>query len=189
MQELERMINIYHIASIVFLVLTIVFLALTVFLFFKFDIRKIIDIKTGRGERRSIQKMEEINARTGKLRQGMTSHTTAKLRAEDRITYPVTEQNPRVHSEAQNQNTGAASGTVGQRSQDYGSQQTEPLDYMGVQETTILNDSSETTILYQDSGTTVLSGEITEGKPRRKKIPGTFTIEKEIMWVHTNEVL
>ena len=51
MQELERMINVYHTAYIVFLVLTIVLFCLTVFMFFKFDIRKIIDMKTGRGKK------------------------------------------------------------------------------------------------------------------------------------------
>lgn len=69
MQKLEQMINIYHTAFIIFLVLTILFLLLSVFLFFKLNIREIYDLRTGRGARRKIQEMEEINERTGKLRE------------------------------------------------------------------------------------------------------------------------
>lgn len=68
MQELERLINIYHMAFIVFLILAILFFIISVILFFRFNIRGIFDMKTGRGARKTIQKMEELNAQTGKLR-------------------------------------------------------------------------------------------------------------------------
>ena len=100
MQELERMINVYHTAYIVFLVLTIVLFCLTVFMFFKFDIRKIVDMKTGRGKKKSIQRMEEINAQTGKLRQEVAD-TPSRLKPEERITYPVTEQHLNVQVSTQ----------------------------------------------------------------------------------------
>lgn len=191
MQELERMINIYHTAYIVCLVFAIVFLVLTVFLFFKFDIRKIIDIKTGRGAKRSIQKMEEINARTGKLRQDMVARTPSRLKAEDRITYPPTAENPKVHAQVAAQNAGTQGQKTVHISDPSGSDYTQPLGGQGSENTTILSDSSETTILCQeDPETTVLSqNPLVESQPEKKALPGMFKIEKEILWVHTKEVL
>lgn len=154
MQELERMIKIYHTAFTICLILGIILLAISIFLFFKFDIRQIIDMKTGRGAKKTIQKMAEINARTGKLRQDMVSHTPLSLKPEDRITYPVTSAMPTIEPE------------------------TAPLG------------TTETEVLYQEPETTVLSENSTEMKERKKqKISGRFKIEKEIIWIHTKEML
>lgn len=111
-------------------------------------------MKTGRGAKKTIQKMAEINARTGKLRQDMVSHTPLSLKPEDRITYPVTSAMPTIEPE------------------------TAPLG------------TTETEVLYQEPETTVLSENSTEMKERKKqKISGRFKIEKEIIWIHTKEML
>ena len=170
MQELEKMINIYHTGFIVCLVLACVFFAVSVLLFFKFNIRRIIDMKTGRGAKRTIQKMEEINARTGKLRQDMVSHTPSVLRPEDRIAYPVTAPNLNVQAEAASRNGGAAGNSIGSAAPGTVSQ-----------ETTVLNQSGETTVLSQNILDQAVQPEI--------KLPGPFKIIKEVMWVHTEEVL
>lgn len=142
MRELERMIEIYHTGFIVCLILACVFFAAAAIMFFKFDIRRIIDMKTGRGARKSIQKMEEINAKTGKLRQDMVSHTPAMLRPEDRIAYPRTASNLQEQTDT------------------------------AVPETSILSQDSETA-----------------DKRKESSLPGYFVIKKEMMWVHTEEVL
>lgn len=92
MQETEKIISLYHTGFIVCLVLFILFLLITVLLFFRFDIRNVIDLRTGRGAKKTIQKMEEINAKTGKLRQEMTAQTPSVLRPEERIAFPKTEE-------------------------------------------------------------------------------------------------
>lgn len=97
MQEQMKLINLYHTGFLACLCLTVLFFLLTVFLFFKFDIRGIFEFRTGRGARKRIQKMEEINAMTGKLRDpGMftTDSLSRKVMREDGdvITYPVTAQ-------------------------------------------------------------------------------------------------
>ncbi|MDE5778019.1 MAG: hypothetical protein K2I10_05865 [Lachnospiraceae bacterium] len=51
----------FNILFIVFLIMGIVLALLTVILFFVFDIRKIISIKTGHAMRQSIRELEEIN--------------------------------------------------------------------------------------------------------------------------------
>lgn len=181
MQELEQLIDLYHNAFVISLVLGLIFLALTVFLFFKFKIKKIIDMKTGRIEKQTIQRMEEVNALTGKLRHEPAPSREVKPAPEGRIQYPKTSPNLQVEN------------------QDY----TTPLNG-GSQETTLLNDSSETTLLSQEAETTVLSqvAQATAANPNgyttelsyatqvpEKKLPGTFKIEKELLWVHTEEVL
>lgn len=200
MQELERMINVYHTAYLVFLILSVLFFILTIFMFFKFDIRKIIDMKTGRGAKKSIQRMEEINAQTGKLRQDVAD-TPSRLKPEERISYPVTAQNLQVHAAVQN-SRGEATGNGGEITGSSGmsvrsasitrpeQEKNRQIGEEGSQETTILNDSSETTLLYQDDpGTTVLSENQMALGVVKRKLPGSFHIEKEILWVHTKEAL
>lgn len=65
----EQIINILHIGFIICLVLTILFAALSVFFFFQFKICDVFNAITGRAQRKSVQQMEEENAKTGKLRQ------------------------------------------------------------------------------------------------------------------------
>lgn len=172
MQELEQLIKLYHNAYLISLVLGLIFLALTVFLFFKFKIKKIIDMKTGRIEKQTIQRMEEVNALTGKLRQEPEPSKEVKPAPENRVQYPKTSPNLQVEN------------------QDY----TTPLKDNS-QETTLLNDSNETTLLSQVTHTTKVSqGDNISELPNatnvpKKKLPGTFKIEKELLWVHTEEVL
>lgn len=175
MQEVENLIEIYHTASFISLILGILLLALSVLLFFKFDILKIFDMKTGRGARRTIQRMEEMNALTGKLREEpSTGYTESSVNTADRITYPVTASDPKIHDEVMatgEENTAALN--TGQGSED----------------TTLLYESPETTILYEEPGTTVLSEKESppENSRPEEKGPGTFKVEKEILLIHTQE--
>ena len=162
MQELEQMIKIYHTAFIVFLVLSIIFLVISVALFFLFDIRGIFDMKSGRGAKKAIQKMQELNDQTGKLRQDVITNTPVSLNAENRISAPPTEK--RMDAAMYAGNAAVSVNT--------GSQETELLDE-GSRETTLLSPAQ------------------TEETPQSeaKKLPGAFHIEKEIMWIHTEEML
>lgn len=201
MQELERMISIYHTAFIVCLVLAIVFLIISIILFIKFDIRKIFDMRTGRGAKRTIQKMEEINARTGKLREDVVSNTPPGLTPEERITYPVTAPNAQVQGELKRQQ--AAEQADRQAAEQACRQAAEQANMRTVEQTihtetepviTRADDysgSSETTVLYEEGKTTLLSedNEHIEEQQEKIKLSGVFKIEKEIMWIHTEEVL
>lgn len=163
MQELERMISIYHTAFVVSLVLAILFFAVSVVLFFRFDIRKIFDMRTGRAEKRTIREMEELNAQTGKLRPDMKPYTSNKLKIEDRITYPITTE---------------IQGTRPERER-----RPEP-------EKRIDTGSEETELLSSNVETTVLAGAPPQGEPLvKRELPGQFEIVKEILWIHTKEEL
>ena len=68
MQQIQQQIDTFHTLFYVCLGLCIAFLILSVIFFFKFDIRNIFNTKTGRSVRKTVQSMEEKNARTGSLR-------------------------------------------------------------------------------------------------------------------------
>ena len=67
MQQIQQQIDTFHTLFYVCLGLCIVFLILSAIFFFKFDIRNIFNAKTGRSVRKTVQSMEEKNARTGSL--------------------------------------------------------------------------------------------------------------------------
>lgn len=180
MQNTENLIQIYHTASFISLILGILLLALSLLLFFKFDILKIFDMKTGRGAKRTIQRMEEMNALTGKLRDDPSVGFTASSgNADSRITYPVTSPNPKIQEEARLR----GQTLIAQAPQAEAT--ASPSSEQGSEDTSILYESPETTLLYEEPGTTVLSikDKLSEEKSR------VFRIEKEIMLIHTQEVV
>lgn len=75
--ETEQLIGVYHTGFIVCLILTILFVALSVLLFFKLRIRDVFNFMTGRAEKMTIRRMEEENAKTGKLRQEYLNPATS----------------------------------------------------------------------------------------------------------------
>ncbi len=181
MQKLEMMIKIYHVAFLIFLVLAIVFFVISVILFFRFNIRGIFDMKTGRGAKRTIQKMKEMNDQTGKLRQSVGTSGAIAEQPEHRIEPPKA-GNQAVYSPAQAQ-------PVSERRKPEnvytdGSQKTDGLMEDGSSETTLLSSGGETTLLSQNQ-----NQEKEAKQPDKPELPGAFKIEKEILWVHTEEML
>lgn len=205
MLEMNQMISIYQIAFKVCLVLTILFFALAAFMFFKFDIRKIFDAKTGRGARKSIQKMEEINAKTGKLRADMVARKPMELRKENGSSH--IQETINQYTDSLNVETSTGSQETEKLIQDSGSMETSVLN-QGGEETTLLQNtepltptgkegSAQTEMLSDITNdeympeTTLLgisTTPLTEKLPRRE-MSGKFEIIKEVMWVHTKEIL
>lgn len=79
MAKAESLIKIYQICFYISLVVTILGLANAAFLFFRFDVRGIFEIRTGRAAKRTIRKMAEANASTGRLRPVEMDFTTGGL--------------------------------------------------------------------------------------------------------------
>ena len=67
MDNTEQLIAIYHTGFIVCSVLLVVGIALAVLFFFKFDIRTIYLLRTGKAKQQTINEMKERNLKTGKL--------------------------------------------------------------------------------------------------------------------------
>ena len=79
MQQIQQQINMFHTLFYVCLGVCIVFLILSVIFFFKFDIRNMFNARTGRSLRKTVQSMEEKNARTGSLRRAAGRGYTGTL--------------------------------------------------------------------------------------------------------------
>lgn len=79
MAKAESLIRIYQICFYISLVVTILGLANAAFLFFRFNVRGIFEIRTGRAAKRTIRKMAEANASTGRLRPVEMDFTTGGL--------------------------------------------------------------------------------------------------------------
>lgn len=79
MDKAESLIGIYRTCFYICMVITILGLANAVFLFMKFDVRGIFEIRTGRAAKRTIQKIAEANAMTGRLRPVEMDFTTGGL--------------------------------------------------------------------------------------------------------------
>ena len=218
----EQIINILHIGFIICLVLTILFAALSVFFFFQFKIRDVFNAITGRAQRKSVQQMEEENAKTGKLRQDYYSAPTSS----DLYTTPSGRIPPVMSAQqaAGGQADGAAYTeqvyhsadpegrehtmqlhTAQQAASDNGGSEATTLLNSGSEETTLLNSGSEETILLngrnggtaaqRNAGfgeTTLLTPEMEASFVQAKtneKPEWNFVIKKEIMEIHTNEII
>lgn len=218
----EQIINIFHSGFIICLVLTILFAALSIFFFFRFKIRDVFNAITGRAQRKSVQQMEEENAKTGKLRQDYYSAPTSS----DLYTTPSGRIPPVMSAQqaAGGQADGAAYTeqvyhsadpegrehtmqlhTAQQAASDNGGSEATTLLNSGSEETTLLNSGSEeTTLLNGRNGGTAAQrnagfGETTLLTPEmealfvqaktNEKPEWNFVIKKEIMEIHTNEII
>lgn len=63
----EELIPIYHSLFYVCMAGSILFAALAVLFFFKFDIRRVFNVQSGRAERMTVERMRAENAATGRL--------------------------------------------------------------------------------------------------------------------------
>lgn len=198
----EQIINILHIGFIICLVLTILFAALSVFFFFQFKIRDVFNAITGRAQRKSVQQMEEENAKTGKLRQDYYSTPTSS----DLYTTPSGRIPPVMSAQqaAGGQADGAAYTEQVYHSADpEGREHTMQLhtaqqaasDNGGSEETTLLNGRNGGTAAQRNAGfgeTTLLTPEMETSFVQAKtneKPEWNFVIKKEIMEIHTNEIV
>lgn len=208
----EQIINILHIGFIICLVLTILFAALSVFFFFQFKIRDVFNAITGRAQRKSVQQMEEENAKTGKLRQDYYSAPTSS----DLYTTPSGRIPPVMSAQqaAGGQADGAAYTeqvyhsadpegrehtmqlhTAQQAASDNGGSEATTLLNSGSEETTLLNGRNGGTAAQRNAGfgeTTLLTPEMEASFVQAKtneKPEWNFVIKKEIMEIHTNEII
>ena len=217
--ETEQLIGLYHTGFIVCLILTILFVALSVLLFFKLRIRDVFNFMTGRAEKMTIRRMEEENAKTGKLRQEYLNPATSS----DLYTTPSGNIPPVIYPPTEPTNTGTekteptlrnaegSSRTDLLKPENDGSEATTLLRGEGSEETTLLKhepdaaaEVEEAAFAHQGISTqTGTAGETTlltpdmeaafraqqEAEKTEEKPKWKFDIIKENMWIHTDEVI
>lgn len=210
MEELQRAISLYNIGYWICLGFSIFFLVISILLFFRFDVRKIFDLRTGRGERKTIQKMEEMNAKTGKLREEPFSYSRSLKKSPfsgsldkngvrhvpEAVVPPITEKVvPKTDFLSGRQNNEYLRENRQGRFQNEGSEDTTILPG-GTQETTLYQgagevfwESGQTVVMSQD--TTLLERQEEETTVLRTQQPvaGRFVVERNIIWIHTDEVI
>lgn len=79
MEQIQQQINLFHTLFYVCLGICIFCLILSVIFFFKFDIINIFNARTGRSVKKTVQQVEEMNARTGQLRRPTGRGNTGTL--------------------------------------------------------------------------------------------------------------
>lgn len=217
--ETEQLIGLYHTGFIVCLILTILFVALSVLLFFKLRIRDVFNFMTGRAEKMTIRRMEEENAKTGKLRQEYLNPATSS----DLYTTPSGNIPPIIYPPTEPTNTGTekteptlrnaegSSRTDLLKPENDGSEATTLLRGEGSEETTLLKhepdvaaEVEEAAFAHQGISTqTGTAGETTlltpdmeaafraqqEAAKTEEKPRWKFDIIKENMWIHTDEMI
>ena len=87
--NLQQTISMYHTGFLICLALAVCFLIVSVILFIVFNIPKIITNRTGRAMRKSMKAIEEKNARTGQLRQNISSSLGRRSRRLSQPDYPA----------------------------------------------------------------------------------------------------
>ncbi len=169
MKESEQLIGIYHTAFTVCLVLVILFAGISIFLFFSFRIKEVFNFLTGRAQKRSVQQMEEENAKTGKLRQDYYSSSTSS------DLYAIKSSNilPTAYKEDAD-----------------GKARTAPLEIGNSEEIYQDSESEETMLLDSDLGeTTLLTSQMDQGTVEAMEPVWNFIIKKELMEIHTEEII
>ena len=153
--------------------LGILFLVLAVLFFFLFDIPKVYLIRTGKGARKTIKKMEEVNAETGRLRRvnedymlGTDAPMTGDMGQTPSHDISSSSTDP-VHTPPPQEMTGGNATTV-----------------LGRNETTILS-GSETTVLNN----TMAVGGNTQKYSYSRKTNGRFDIVFEVKHTHSDEII
>lgn len=217
--ETEQLIGLYHTGFIVCLILTILFVALSVLLFFKLRIRDVFNFMTGRAEKMTIRRMEEENAKTGKLRQEYLNTATSS----DLYTTPSGNIPPIIYPPTEPTNTGTekteptlrnaegSSRTDLLKPENDGSEATTLLRGEGSEETTLLKHELDAAAEVEEAAfahhgippqtgtageTTLLTPEMEaafraqqEAAKTEEKPRWKFDIIKENMWIHTDEVI
>lgn len=217
--ETEQLIGLYHTGFIVCLILTILFVALSVLLFFKLRIRDVFNFMTGRAEKMTIRRMEEENAKTGKLRQEYLNPATSS----DLYTTPSGNIPPIIYPPTEPTNTGTekteptlrnaegSSRTDLLKPENDGSEATTLLRGEGSEETTLLKHEPDAATEVEEAAfahqgiplqtgtageTTLLTPEMEaafraqqEAAKTEEKPRWKFDIIKENMWIHTDEVI
>lgn len=172
MQQIQQQIDTFHTLFYVCLGLCIVFLILSAIFFFKFDIRNIFNAKTGRSVRKTVQSMEEKNARTGSLRRPAGRGYTGTLARSGGI--------GRTGGLSPSKRLGKVRNVD---MNDLIQPPSRPTEALGTEQQSA--SSMETQVLSPED----LASTLEQIQKEADQSHGMFRIEKYIMLIHTDEVV
>lgn len=161
MQQMQQQINMFRILFYMCLGLCIAFLILSVIFFFKFNIRNIFNVITGRSVRKTVQSMEEKNAHIGSLKRTGTLGGAGKIRKNGSLSLGKELKNVCVTS-------------MDKRIQS-------PTEALGTERQSV--SIMDTQVLYQENMISALK----QIQQETDQSYGMFQIEKYTILIHTNE--
>lgn len=200
MEEITRKIELYHNLFLGCLLLCILCVIVAVTIFFVLDIRNVLGYLTGRKARKQIQRLEEVNASSGRLmpRERTNMQYVAQEMQEDMgVRGAVTPGARKVEHVIQ----GAPPGDKAVRQQAEmqpdtgGTAETSLLgEYSGEQETSLLTGGSqeappEAAEEAAEQEAPVINDGSTATLQNTAGQIGTFRIEREIILIHAEEVI
>lgn len=210
MEDVTSKISLYHNLFIGCLILSIVCLIVAIVLFFVLDIRHVLGYLTGRSAKKQIQELEQNNAASGRLvpRERTNMQYVAKEMKEDMgirggsITPGARKVEKAVQSAGPHTQeifrSAIKSADMGDKNNSEtsllqnGESETSLLSSGGEQETSLLSTpgSSETSLLTPDMMQNVTNQNDSTAMLQNTAVKiGSFFIEREVMLVHTEEVI
>lgn len=182
MEDIAGKIQLYHNIFTVCLVLSLVCLVLAVALFFVLDIRSVLGYLTGRQRRRKVKEMEAANAVSGRLMREQSSmqHVAQEMKEEMGVRQIQTPGARKVEKVVEELPVSEVQQEKQQEAPVQEKRQPSPAELQEMRRTEPVRET-ETTLLKEDGSTEVL---YESTAPQ-----GTFTIEREIILIHTEEVI
>lgn len=187
MKEIQKQVDVLHTVSIVCLIFAVLLLIAAIVEFFLLDILQIIQIRTGHAARKGIRQLETETSKSGHLREkdGKRGHslwnTVSPLRKAERRT-AIQE----TFDEGKNVEDRKGFAVIGEENtsllESTGAEDTSLLENLGNGATTLL-EQAPVQYDYSDANITL---------PLEEEVPvkiGRFIITKNIMMIHTDEVI
>ena len=188
-EEITGRIELYHNLFTGCLAVSLFCLVLAAVLFFVLDIRNVLGYLTGRQRRKKVKEMEAANAVSGRLMRERSSleHVAPEMKTEMGVRQtptPGARKVERIVEEAPPDP--APPGHNSAMREDQG-RKTEPLQTE--KETALLTGENAASLLPEEAGTTLLNKDGSTAPLNQKAARGQFLIEREIILIHTEEVI
>lgn len=196
MREIQNQVDVLHTISMICLVLAILFLIAAAVEFFLLDILQIILIRSGRAARKGIRQLESETFKSGMLKgkqskaHGMWNTAAPLKQAAPAAGNPASDNYGNGQGSRTDMDPGAGNTSLLEQT---GAGDTSLLDHTGAEGTSLLHSAGDnaTTVLqqpqanydYSDSNITM---------PLQDEMPvkiGRFVVTKNIMMIHTDEVI
>lgn len=169
MDNSVQLLKIFQAGFTVFLVLAILFLILSIVLFIKFDIRGIWQIKSGRAQSRAIREKQEEAAMSGKIRNTRRPAPELKRSGQLNTTGNITQRT-----------------SPGMTTDNRGRPTTGPIATERTYITPPATPQMQPTSEQLREGTNLT----TALKPEERQAgSGKFVVEKQIIYIHTEELI
>ena len=198
MEEITSRIELYHNLFTGCLAVSLLCLILAVVLFFVLDIRNVLGYLTGRQRRKKVKEMEAANAVSGRLMRERSSleHVAPEMKTEmgvrqtptpgARKVERIVEEVPPDH--APPDHTSSIWEDQGLKMEPLQTERATTL-LTGENATALLSEEAGTALLAGEAGTSLLNEDGSTAALNQKAVRGQFLIEREIILIHTEEVI